>query len=95
MPAVRVVFAFGLALVATPVATAQSTGGDFALTRSVVAGGGRAAEAGPFRAASTLAQPALGTASGGDFVLSGGFHVPTGIAPGGPIFADGFEGVSP
>lgn len=81
-----------LALAGT--ALAQSAGGDFAITREVVAGGGGRATGGSFIATTTTAQPVAALSSGGDFVLSGGFQVPAGPAPplGPDIFRDGFEG---
>ena len=83
-------------------ASAQSTGGEFAITRDVIAGGGARATGGDFSVVSTVAQPASGPApggmaSGGVFTLRGGFHLPTGEAPplGNDIFNDGFEGSTP
>lgn len=74
-------------------ALAQSAGGDFAITREVIAGGGGSAQGGDFGVAATAAQPATGVSSGGDFTVRGGFHVP--VARGDPLFSDGFEGVLP
>jgi len=82
-----------LAAMAGGVALAQSAGGDFAITRQVIAGGGSSAQGGDFGVAATAAQAAAGISSGGEFTVSGGFHVP---APrGDPLFSDGFEGVLP
>ncbi len=87
------VLGWALATVAGGVALAQSSGGDFAITRQVIAGGGTSAQGGDFGLAATAAQSAPGISSGGDFTVSGGFHVP---APrGDPLFSDGFEGVLP
>lgn len=87
------VLGWALAATAGGVALAQSTGGDFAITRQVIAGGGSSAQGGEFGVAATAAQPAVGISSGGDYTLSGGFHVP--VPRGDPLFSDGFEGVLP
>lgn len=87
------ILGWALAASAGGVALAQSAGGDFAITRQVVAGGGASAQGGDFGLAATAAQSTLGISSGGDFTVRGGFHVP---APrGDPLFSDGFEGVLP
>ena len=82
-----------VAATAGGVALAQSAGGDFAITRQVIAGGGTSAQGGDFGVAATAAQPARGTSSGGDVTVRGGFHVP--VPRGDTLFSDGFEGVLP
>ena len=82
-----------VAATAGGVALAQSAGGDFAITRQVIAGGGASAQGGDFGVAATAAQATAGTSSGGEYTLIGGFHVP--VPRGDPLFSDGFEGVLP
>lgn len=83
-----------VALGAAGLAWAQAAGGDFVITRQVIAGGGAVATGDATASVSTIGQPAPGTSSGGDFVLRGGFHLPT-PASDGAIFRDGFEGAVP
>ena len=87
------ILGWALAAAVAGSALAQSSGGDFAITRQVIAGGGTSAQGGDFGLAGTAAQAAPGVSSGGAFTVRGGFHVP---APrGDPLFSDGFEGVLP
>ena len=75
-------------------AFAQSSGGNFVLTKFAVAGGGGAASGGAFSVATTAGQPA-GVHSGGAFQLVGGFHQPKGSgANSARLFCDGFESSS-
>ena len=88
---VRAVLSVGLAWV-TGVALAQSAGGDFRVTKSVVAGGSATASGGAFRSSATAGQHDAGTAQGGAFSVQGGFWPATGAAQGDTIFRSGFEG---
>ena len=77
-----------LALLALPTTiVGQAVGGDFALTRDVVAGGGTHMTSADFAVTATHAQPAVDMQRGGRFSLQGGFHQPVDKL----IFADGFE----
>lgn len=71
-------------------AHAQSSGGDFALTKFAVAGGGGAGSGGVFAVVTTAGQPA-GVHSGGVFQLVGGFHQPAANVGHVRLFCDGFE----
>lgn len=71
-------------------AHAQSSGGDFALTRFSVAGGGGAGSGGVFAVVTTAGRPA-GVHSGGVFQLVGGFHLPATDAGAVRLFCDSFE----
>ena len=65
-------------------------GGDYAITRSAVAGGGREASAGTWSLSGTVGQPlASAAATGGGYALRGGFQLPAGSPS--AIFSDGFE----
>ena len=89
---------FGALLVAAgSQAVLAQASGDFAITREVVAGGGAAASGGTFTLVGTASQYAPGRASGGDFLLHGGFHVPDDAQSprDAAIFRDGFEGALP
>ena len=61
-----------LALAAPAVVMAQP-GGDFVMTRSVLASGGGRCQSSAFVVTGTLGQAATGTVSGGEFVVGGGF----------------------
>lgn len=78
-------------LSAAPLVLAQSSGGDFAITRSVIAGGGGDSSGGLFRLRGTVGQSVAGdTASGGEFAVRGGFWMSLAERPD-PVFTDGFE----
>lgn len=77
---------------ATGAVLAQSQGGDFAVKKSVVSGGGTVLQGGGFRAAVTAGQHDAATSRGGGFVVKGGFWPQAGASPGDAIFCDGFEG---
>jgi hypothetical protein len=80
------------ALVAAP-ALSQSTGGTYALERSVVAGGGGSSAGGAYALSGTIAQPeAHAVSTGGLYQLHGGFWSGASTAPEVAVFADGFEG---
>lgn len=82
-----------LATACAGVAVAQSSGGEFAITRQVIAGGGNAASGAGFTAVSTAGQPSVEVAVGGPFVVRGGFHVPAELTD--TLFSDSFEGATP
>lgn len=83
---------FALLLTLAGFAAAQSSGGEFGITRQAIAGGGARAAGGDYAAVVTIAQSAPGIQGGGDFVVRGGFHLPGAVAaPMDPIFSDGFE----
>jgi len=82
-----------LATACVGTAVAQSTGGDFTITRQVVAGGGSAASGDGLTAVVTAGQPSVDVATGGPFAVRGGFHAPAEITD--AVFSDGFEGATP
>ena len=64
---------------------AQSAGGAFQVTRSVIASGGGVSTGGVYSVAGTIGQPAAGVAlNGGPFTLGGGFWTAV-QTPGGPL----------
>lgn len=71
-------------------AHAQSSGGNFALTKFAVVGGGGAGTGGAFAVVTTAGRPA-GVHSGGVFQLVGGFHLPATDVGAVRLFCDGFE----
>jgi hypothetical protein len=73
---------------------AQSQGGDFKLSKSVISGGGAVAQAGSFRVAVTTGQHDAATSRGGGFVVKGGFWPQAGAFPSDMIFCNGFESPS-
>ena len=70
---------------------AQSSGGPFAVTSVVIAGGGDPIAGGSYQISSTLGQPATSTLSGAGFVIVDGFWAPVGSLLGDLIFANGFD----
>ena len=70
---------------------AQSSGGPYAVTSVVIAGGGDAIAGGSYQISSTLGQPATSILSGAGFVIVDGFWAPVGGLLGDLIFADGFD----
>lgn len=87
----RILLAMTVAL-ATPVVLAQSSGGEFSVTRSVIASGGATATGGAFSLTGTIGQSATAVSSGGEFTVSGGFWPRTPLDRPDPVFLDGFEG---
>lgn len=76
-------------------ALAQSSGGVYTMTKSVIAPGGAEATGGAFRLVGTVGQPAARVVGEGTQVLSGGFHAGSGATPDGDaLFCDGFENAS-
>lgn len=80
-----------IVLAASAGVLAQSSGGDFTITRYVIAGGGGDSTGGDYSLSSTIAQPLAGTQSnGGGFRLTGGFRVPLTDRTD-ALFRNGFE----
>lgn len=92
-PLIRILCAIVLTLgVSIPIALAQSIGGDFAVQKESIAGGGNESAGGDFGALVTVGQTSAGLQSAGPFVVRGGFHLPaTDTAVPISIFRDGFE----
>ena len=75
-------------------AFAQSSGGDFEITRHTIDNGGGRSTGGDFELNGTIGQPdaSVQTASGGNFQLTGGFWANGVVTPPGELlFSDGFE----
>jgi hypothetical protein len=71
---------------------AQSSGGQFTISASVIAGGGSPISGGSYQITSTLGQPATAILSSGGYVVVDGFWAPVGgVATGDVIFANGFD----
>ena len=72
---------------------AQSSGGTYVMKKDIIAAGGQQASAPGSVLVGTVGQSAAGPATGGTYVLTGGFHGPTSTAVRPEaIFRDGFEG---
>jgi hypothetical protein len=70
----RLIATYFLLLALAVIAVPQQTGGDFAITASVIAGGGGRSTSGPFAIDATIGQEAAGARpSSGAFALSNGF----------------------
>ena len=82
-----------LSLVLTCSALAQSSGGEFEITKSTIDAGGDASAGGAFALTGTIGQPDanLQQSTGGEFVLAGGFWANATDL----LFSDGFEEVQP
>lgn len=81
-------------LVLASIATlhAQSSGGQYTISASVIAGGGSPIAGDSYQITSTLGQPATQTLSNGAFVIVDGFWAPVGGAvTDDVIFANGFD----
>lgn len=83
-----------LAVLCLPLlALAQSSGGSYVQPRALIASGGAQASGGSYQLRGSIGQPdadPLHPASGGSYVLSGGFW--TAAAPGADLlYANGFE----
>ena len=70
--------------------SAQSSGGNYTLRKSVI-GAGIWAQGSPYRIEATAGQPSAGVATGGSYRVTAGFHRPS--QPGGidPLFCNGFD----
>ncbi len=86
---------FSASLIAVaPTAHTQASGGDFAITRSTIDGGGGSSAGGNFLLSGSIAQPdaSIQTASGGTYRVTGGFWANGEIVDANDfLFADGFE----
>ncbi|MDJ0655028.1 MAG: hypothetical protein QNJ40_12780 [Xanthomonadales bacterium] len=72
---------------------AQSSGGDFEITRATIDAGGGTSSGGSFELTGTVAQPDAHPqqSAGGEFVLAGGFWANATDL----LFQDGFEELQP
>ena len=79
-----------LSVLITAIALAQSSGGDFEITKSTIDNGGGTSVGGEFSLSGTIGQPdaVSQVLSGGEFLLAGGFWAKAIDR----IFGDGFEG---
>ena len=79
-----------LSIAATTVVLAQSSGGDFELTRTTIDTGGGTATGSDFDLVGAIAQPEANAqlSTGGEFLLAGGFWASTNDV----MFSNGFEG---
>lgn len=74
--------------------SAQSSGGEFEVTKHTIDNGGGRSTGGQFTLTGSIGQPdaSLQTASGGNFQLTGGFWANGVVTPPGELlFSDGFE----
>ena len=76
-------------LTVSGVISAQSSGGDFVMTKSTIDNGGGVSSGGEFSLTGTIGQPDANSqiSSGSDFVLAGGFWAKIFDS----MFKDGFE----
>ncbi|MDJ0657119.1 MAG: hypothetical protein QNJ40_23370 [Xanthomonadales bacterium] len=90
--ATRALRAIPALLVVIGVAAAQS-GGDFEITRSTIAGGGKTV-GGDYQVSGAIGQPGADPtdATGGEFSLRGGLYTSPAGEREEAIFVDGFEG---
>ena len=80
-----------LTLLITAIALAQSSGGDFTITKSTIDGGGGTSSGGDFTVTGTIGQPDANRqiSTGVGFALSGGFWADATVID--LIFKDSFE----
>ena len=80
-----------LTILITAIAFAQSSGGDFEITKSTIDGGGGTSSGGDFTVTGTIGQPDANPqiSTGGGFALTGGFWADATIID--LIFKDSFE----
>jgi hypothetical protein len=71
--ATRVAFIGAIVLCSGMAASAPLGGGDFAVTRFTVDGGGGTSSDGPYLLSGSIGQPDAGQMAGGAYALSGGF----------------------
>lgn len=91
---ITILVCVALQLVLSPRLLAQSSGGEFEITKHSIDSGGGRSTGGNFVLDGTLGQPdaSLSTASGGEFQLTGGFWANGVIVPAGELlFSDSFE----
>ena len=91
LPWRRVALPIALALVTVAAAADTPSGGPYLLRKQVVAAGGMRSSGGTDQLVATIAQPAVGPVTGGDYVLQQGFHAAAGAAPDPNLFQDSFE----
>ena len=89
LPLIKLITA--LTILITTFAVAQSSGGEFEITKSTIDNGGRTSSGGEFALVGTIGQPDASqkVATGGDFALAGGFWANAAVVD--LIFKDGFE----
>ncbi len=83
-----------IVLITLPLAAiAQSSGGSYTITKSVIAGGGQRNNTGSHVLIGTVGQPVTGVSTGGSYRLTSGFHAPASasVPQPDPIFANSFE----
>ena len=80
-----------LSVAAASPGSAQQSGGEFTITKSVIAGGGGSQSGGEFTVTGVTGQAAVGQSEGGEFSLKGGFFASDVQPAGSAIFLDGFE----
>ena len=89
----RVITTLSLTLIflISAIALAQSSGGDFAITKSTIDNGGGISTGGDFSLTGTIGQADANhqTSTGGDFALAGGFWADATVID--LIFKDSFE----
>ena len=80
-----------LSVLITSIALAQSSGGDFEITKSTIDSGGGTFAGGDFSLNGTIGQPDANSqiSTGGKFALAGGFWANATVVD--TIFKDGFE----
>lgn len=80
-----------LTFLITTIALAQSSGGDFVITKSTIDGGGGTSSGGDFSITGTIGQPDAypQISSGGGFALAGGFWANATVVD--LMFKDSFE----
>lgn len=90
----KTLLSISLVLILPALAFAQSSGGPYVLHKDVISAGGQRVTGSGVAMVGTVGQAAQGSASGGSYVLTGGFHAEA-TAPGAPtdlIFRNGFDG---
>ena len=82
---------FALTILITAIAFAQSSGGDFELTKSTIDNGGGTSSGGGFSITGTIGQPDANrqTSTGVGFSVAGGFWADATVTD--VMFKDGFE----
>jgi hypothetical protein len=67
---------FVAVLLAGALDIAAQSGGNFSITRAVIAGGGGTSSGGSYVLSGTIGQPVAGTSEGGSYAVAAGFWVP-------------------
>ena len=91
MKRILTISSFAFILLITTIALAQSSGGDFEITKSTIDNGGGTSSGGEFSVTGTIGQPDANPqiSTGGKFTLAGGFWATATVVD--TIFQDGFE----